>query len=69
MTKSFISQAEKGLTTPSVAALVVIARRLGRTLDYFVSDKSESPLKEIANEVGIAPDVLERTIREMVKRI
>lgn len=41
-TKSFISQVEKGLTTPSLKSLSVIAQRLGVPVSYFVSDDPAS---------------------------
>ncbi len=41
-TKSFISQVEKGLTTPSIKSLAIIAERLGVPVSYFLSDEALS---------------------------
>lgn len=53
--KGYLSQIEKGRTLPSLKCLVYISKRLGRPLDWFVSDNPayRSPLCEIASELEV----------------
>lgn len=60
LSKSFISQVGQGKVTPSVPALVLIAERLGCSLDYFVAEEpvNEFNLARWLNTVGVDPEKL-----------
>lgn len=68
-TKAYISQIEKGQVMPSLMALIVIARRLGRSLDYFVADApSEEPdLRPNWSMYGVDPLAAADTLERLAK--
>jgi len=58
-TKSFISQVEKGRLWPSLQAMIHIARRLDKPLDWFVADEPPpTPLERLARELDVDPEKL-----------
>lgn len=65
-TKSFISQLEQGRTWPSLPALVYIAQRLGRPVDWFLAEEDPpvppSPVDELATELGVDPGRLREAL-------
>lgn len=71
-TKSYVSQIEQGQTMPSLPAMVFFAQRLGRPIDWFVSDEPQpdrSTLHAIAMDAGIDPDQVLLVLAAVMRRL
>jgi transcriptional regulator with XRE-family HTH domain len=53
-TKSYISELERGVRTPRLTTLKILARRLGRPLSYFLAGAAEDGESEAFLAVGLA---------------
>lgn len=69
-TKSYISQVEKGLIWPSLPAMIHIAQRLQRPIDWFLADGPTfaTPLEQLAEELGVDPGRLRAALERVLFR-
>ena len=71
LTKSFISQIEKGTVAPSIETLELLAERLDRPVEWFVAENPAvlSPLHEAARAAGIEPMQARAFLVELLRRM
>lgn len=70
LTKSLISQIEKGQTLPSLWSLILITRRLDCTVGYLIGETDDAPgpdLDMIARRVGLDPDTAVRFLEALLR--
>lgn len=67
-TKSYISQVEKGLIWPSLPAMIHIAQKLQRPIDWFLSDHpgAATPIDQLAAELGVEPQRLRAALERVL---
>lgn len=67
-TKSFIAQIEKGLVWPSLPAMIHIAQKLQRPIDWFLSDHpgAATPIDQLAAELGVEPQRLRAALERVL---
>ncbi|MDR2658008.1 MAG: cupin domain-containing protein, partial [Oscillospiraceae bacterium] len=61
LSKGFISQVERDLTSPSIATLVDILQGLGTTPRQFFAQDSDEPVVFAQSDMFVKPDTDERT--------
>lgn len=66
--KSFISQVEQGKVWPSLPLMIHIAQRLGRPIDWFLTDDPPltTPLEQMAAELGVEPIRLRQALERVL---
>lgn len=69
-TKSFISQIEQGLVWPSLPVMIHIAQRLGKPIEWFLTDETPpvTPLEHLARELGVEPARLRAALERVLFR-
>jgi len=66
--KSFISQIEQGLVWPSLPVMIHIAQRLGKPIEWFLTDETPpvTPLEHLARELGVEPARLRAALERVL---
>ena len=67
-TKSFIAQIEKGQVWPSLPVMIHIAQRLGKPIEWFLTDETPpvTPLEHLARELGVEPARLRAALERVL---
>lgn len=69
--KSYISQVESGRFWPSLPAMIYIAKRLRKPIDWFIPDddfNGTSVLEDLAAELDVNPARLKAALQRLVSR-